>query len=71
MLSSQLGPLGAPDTPASGRGGEERGRFLPAFQWEKQGKEEAVAQPGLGVRLREQRARTAEALQMRSNQHRG
>ena len=70
-LSSQLGPLGAPDTPASGRGGEERGRFLPGFLWEKQGKEEAVAQPGLGVRLREQRARTAEALQTRSNQHRG
>ncbi|KAJ8777592.1 hypothetical protein J1605_014245 [Eschrichtius robustus] len=52
-LSSQLCPLGPPDTPASGRGGEGRESFLVR----KQGKEEAVAQSGPGVRLGEQRGR--------------
>ncbi|KAB0400113.1 hypothetical protein E2I00_018728, partial [Balaenoptera physalus] len=52
-LSSQLCPLGPPDTPASGRGGEVRESFLVR----KQGKEEAVAQSGPGVRLGEQRGR--------------
>lgn len=47
-LSSQLGPLGAPDKPASGRGGEERGRFLPGFQWENKEKRRRLRNLGLG-----------------------
>ncbi|XDB58021.1 hypothetical protein AB1E18_011437 [Capra hircus] len=49
-LSSQLGPVGAPDTPASGRGGEERGRFLPGFQWENKEKRRQLRNLGLGPR---------------------
>lgn len=47
-LSSQLGPLGAPDTPASGRGGEGRGRFLPGFQWENKKKRRRLRNLGPG-----------------------
>lgn len=73
-LSSQLGPLGAPDTPASGRGGEERGRFLPGFQWENKEKRRRLRNLGLGCgsgNKERVKGPAAEALQMHSNQHRG